>query len=195
MLKKANRVISFKSSQRIPKNKRTSSKSEQLEIDFGDLFKSKKLVINKKKPAVVCSELITNYLQSYDKIDILNKFLLIEINSARKNRKLGKLKILAETIEDIRIIKEKKEQIIWAEKQQKRHFQDRELTRELNEDISRYKDDISRLEKRIAKSISLILKSSYPKNFEANNIESIILRNYHLNNNNILFKKYNIISE
>lgn len=200
MFRKVSRITGLKKRQKIPKRKLglPEKKPEQLEIDFGDAFKKvkpkPKIIAKKLTPSENLSKTISNFLRS-DKIDILNEFLKSELNLANRERKFGKRDNIKKISAHIEVIKKKREEIKWAENQQKRHYQDRDLTRELNSDISRYKSDIDILEKQIIYSMSSLFRASYPKNFAANKVESVIMNKYFLSKSKIDFKKYEILDE
>lgn len=201
MFRKVTRTTGIKPRQTIPKDKirsLTEKKSEQLEIDFGDFFKNKKkpvkIIKPKQKPEEHFSQTITDFLRP-DKINVLVEFLSLEVASAQRSRKFAKRDNLEKIIAHIEAIKKKREEIDWAQQQQKRHYQDRELTRELNDDISRYQSDISVLKKQVLTALSSIFRSSYPKNFAANNVGSVIFKKYYLSKSDISFRKYDILQE
>jgi hypothetical protein len=202
MFRKVSKITGLKSKQRIPKKKVGffEKKDEQLEIDFDDAFKKikpkprPKLIIKKLSPQENLSKTISNFLRA-NNIEILSEFLKSEISSATKERKFGKRSNLEKILAHIEVIKKKEEEIDWAQKQQKRHYQDRDLNRELNDDIFRYKSDIGILEKQIINSMSSLFRASYPKNFAANNVESVILREYFLSKNKMGYQKYTVLKE
>jgi len=200
MFRKVSKITGLKPKQRISKKKIgfQEKKSEQLEIDFGDAFKKikpkPKLVARKLNPEQNLSKTISNFLRA-NNIEILGEFLKSEISSATRKKKFGKRSNLEKILAHIEVIKKKKEEIDWAQRQQKRHYQDRDLNRELSDDISRYKSDINILEKQIINSMSSLFRVSYPKNFAANNVESVILREYFLSKSKMDFKKYKVLKE
>ncbi|MDD3244769.1 MAG: hypothetical protein PHU47_01335 [Candidatus ainarchaeum sp.] len=201
MFRKVTRKTGIKPRQTIPKDKirsLTEKKNEQLEIDFGDFFKKKekpvKIIKSKQKPEEHFSQTITDFLRP-DKINVLVEFLSLEAVSAQRSRKFAKRDNLEKVIAHIEAIKKKREEIDWAQQQQKRHYQDRELTRELNDDISRYQSDINVLKKQVSTAISVLFRSSYPKNYAANNVESVILKKYYISKSDVSFRKYDVLQE